>query len=368
MSKYVFYFLMPVLVPLMVLTLPDSWKRTKRKRTLLAVYGAAAVLSFTAMISAASFVRGPVERLVLDYGALFFFTVTVSAIVVSLLRYLLAYICIQLHAWSAVETLHNNRGYAVAVALCAAFILGVGSSHFNGCRVMTYDVNLTDGTSEHPSQCTVALLSDIHLGAGAGDALVDRMCAQVAELRPDLVCIDGDLVDMMTLQEDLDSFADKISRLSPKYGVIYVEGNHEKDSDLDCRAALEKRGILCLYDEAVVLENGLAVAGRRDAHEVPVPEILSAASVPEDAPAVVLSHRPADLTEMSDHPYLVLCGHTHGYQIPIFGLINPYLSDLPYGYRAFGRMRAVTSAGAAAWGFRIKWPSYNEICLVRVVY
>ena len=329
---------------------------------------AAAVLSFTAMISAAGFVRGTVERLVLDYGALFFFTVTVSAIVVSLLRYLLAYICIQLHAWSAVETLHSNRGYAVAVALCAAFILGVGSSHFNGCRVMTYDVNLTDGTSEHPSQCTVALLSDIHLGAGAGDALVDRICAQTAELRPDLVCIDGDLVDMMTLQEDLDAFADKIARLSPKYGVIYVEGNHEKDSDLDCRAALEKRGILCLYDEAVVLENGLAVAGRRDAHEVPVPEILSAVSVPEDAPAVVLSHRPSDLTEMSDHPYLVLCGHTHGYQIPIFGLINPYLSDLPYGYRAFGRMRAVTSAGAAAWGFRIKWPSYNEICLVRVVF
>ena len=60
----------------------------------------------------------------------------------------------------------------------------------------------------------------------------------------------------------------------PQY---YVEGNHEKDSDLDCRAALEKRGILCLYDEAVVLKNGLAVAGRRDAHEVPVPEILSAA-------------------------------------------------------------------------------------------
>ena len=368
MSTYVFYFLMPVLVPLMVLTLPDSWKRTRRNRTLLAVYSVVAVLTFTAMISAAGFVKGPVERLVLDYGALFFFTATVSAIAVSLVRYLLAYICIQLHAWSAVETLHNNRGYAVAVVLCTAFFLGVGSYHFLGCRVMTYDVNLTDGTPEHPSQCTIALLSDIHLGAGAGDALVDKMCEQTAELNPDLVCIGGDLVDMMTLQEDLDAFADKIARLAPKYGVIFVEGNHEKDSDLDCRAALEKRGVLCLYDEAVVFENGLAVAGRRDAHEVPVPEILAAASVPEDAHALVLSHRPADLTEMSDYPYLVLSGHTHGYQIPIFGLINPYLSDLPYGYREFGRMKAVTSAGAAAWGFRIKWPSYNEICLIRLVY
>jgi hypothetical protein len=31
-------------------------------------------------------------------------------------------------------------------------------------------------------------------------------------------------------------------------------------------------------------------------------------------------------------------------------------------------MKAVTSAGVAAWGFRIKWPSYNEICLIRLVY
>ena len=368
MSKYVYYILMPVLVPLMVLTLPDSWKRTRRKRTLLAVYGVTAVLCFTAMLSAAGFVKGPVERLVLDYGALFFFTATVSAIAVSLVRYLLAYICIQLHAWSAVETLHNNRGYAVAVALCTAFFLGVGSFHFLGCRVLTYDVNLTDGTPEHPSQCTIALLSDIHLGAGASDRLVDEMYEQVAGLRPDMVCISGDLVDMMTLQEDLDYFADRIAALDPRYGVIYAEGNHEKDSDLDCRAALEKRGVVCLYDEAVVLENGLIVAGRKDDHLVSVPEILSAASLPEDAHAVVLSHRPADLTEMSDCPYLVLCGHTHGYQIPIFGLINPYLSDLPYGYREFGRMKAVTSAGVAAWGFRIKWPSYNEICLIRLVY
>ena len=368
MSKYVYYFLMPVLVPLMVLTLPNSWKRTRRKRMILAVYGVAAVLVFTAMISAAAFVTSPPVRLLLIYGALCFFAATLSAILVSLLRYLLAYICIRLNAWSAVEALHSNRGYAVAVALCASFFLGIGSLHFNGSRVLTYDVNLTDGTPDHPSQCTIALLSDIHLGAGAGNALVGEVCDQVAGLHPDLVCISGDLVDMMTLPEDLDYFADRIAELRPKYGVFFAEGNHEKDSDLDCRAALEKRGVICLYDEAVLLENGLAVAGRRDDHAVSVPDILAAASIPEGTPAVILSHRPADLAGMSDHPFLVLCGHTHGYQLPIYGLINPYLSDLPYGYRDFGRMKAVTSAGTAAWGFRIKWPSYNETCLIRLVY
>ena len=368
MSKYTFYIVMPVMVLLMCLTLPQSWKQTRRKRILIAVYGAFAVLCFTGLISAPRFVTPPGLRLALDYGALIFFTVTGSAVAVFLVRYLMTYICIRLEAWPAVEKLHKNSVYAVSVALCTAFFLTIGSLHFADIRILSYDADLTGGSAEAPSRCTVALLSDIHLGAGAGDRLVDRMCGLLAEQQPDLICISGDLVDMMTFAEDLESFAEKVSALRPRYGIYFTEGNHEKDSDLDCRAVLEAHGIVCLYDEAVVPVTGLAVAGRRDDHKMSVPDILKASSVPEDAAVVVLSHRPADLEKMSGHPYLVLCGHTHGYQLPLFGLVNPYLNDLSYGYHEFGSLKAVTSAGVAAWGFRIKWPSYNEICMVRVTY
>ena len=99
-----------------------------------------------------------------------------------------------------------------------------------------------------------------------------------------------------------------------------------------------------------------------------VEDILSDSSVRLDAPVVVLSHRPVKLAEMTDKDYLVLCGHTHGYTIPFYGMIMPFVSDLPYGYHEFGELKAITTAGCADWGYRLKWPSYNEIWMIRLIY
>lgn len=233
---------------------------------------------------------------------------------------------------------------------------------------MPYDVNLTDGSEPAPSQCKIGLISDLHLGAGADNKMVTKMCEQLIAQQPDIICIAGDLVDMTSYEEDVINFAEKLSQVPTKYGIYYVEGNHEADSDIDCEKILEKYGIVCLYDEAVTLENGIVMVGRKDNLEIPVSEILRNSSISEDQPVVVMSHQPIDFSQMQEHSYLVLCGHTHGFQIPLYGLVNPFMTDVSYGYRAFGDLKVITSSGVSAWGFRIKWPSYNEICMIKLIF
>ena len=368
MVKYSFYILMPVMMLMMIFTLPPAWKNSRRERIIIAIYSITGIVLFTAMISEGLITSDPAVRQVINYGALIFFVVTSSEIFVFVLRYLVTYAAIRLKAWSAVKFLLNNSVFMVSIVLCSVFFLLFGSFHFNDMRLIIRDVNLTDGSDAHPSQCTIGLISDLHLGAGADDKLVDKMCRQLENQHPDLICITGDLVDMTTLESDLEYFADKVNELDPKYGIYYVEGNHEKDSDLDCPEVLEPYGINCLYDEAVTLDNGVTIVGRRDDMKSSVSDILRESSVPEDSAVVVMSHRPVGLKEMSDQNYLVLCGHTHGYQIPMYGLISPFVTDLPYGYHEFGRLKAITTAGTAAWGYRIKWPSYNENWIIRLIY
>ena len=319
------------------------------------------------MIFAPRLGLSPAVREVFNYGTLGLLCLTFSTIAVFCLRYLLVYALLRMRVWPAIRVLVKNEVFALGIVMTALFFLVFGTMHFRECRVSAYDVNLTDGTPEQVSQCRIGLVSDLHLGGGGSAQLVERTCRRLEEQQPDMICIVGDLVDMTSYASDLEAFAERITRLRPRYGIYYVEGNHERDSALDCPAVLTAHGVVCLKDEAVALENGLVLVGRSNDHLVPVPEILERAALPEDA-VVVLSHIPVGLIEMQAHPYLVLCGHTHGYQVPLYGPFHPFANELIEGYHEFGRLKAVTSTGAAAWGYRIKWPSFNEICVIRLVY
>ena len=368
MVKYLFYLLILVLSTLMVLVLPKNWKKKTWQRFLIGLFVFCSIFSFYAMISITHLTYNAGIRKFLNYASLIFFMMNVSAIFVFILRYLMTYITIRLKAWNTVKILLKDGVYLASLILFTLFFLVVGSRHFSECKIETYDVNLTDGSVPDPSQCTIGLISDLHLGAGADNQMVVQMCEQLVSQKPDMICITGDLVDMTSFEEDVHFFAEQLSKVPTKYGIFYVEGNHEADSDLDCKEILEKYGIVCLYDEAVTLENGVVMVGRKDNVEVPVSEILQKASISEDQPTVILSHQPLDYENLKEHSYLMLSGHTHGFQIPMYGLLTPFMTDLSYGYRTFGNLKAITTSGVSAWGFRIKWPSYNEICMVKLVF
>ena len=95
MVKYLFYIMMPVLIIVMYVILPKNLKGTKLRRALVALFGASAILAFTAMISAPKLWNNYFMRNIIDYTALVLFMITASVILVFVVRCMLVYIAIR---------------------------------------------------------------------------------------------------------------------------------------------------------------------------------------------------------------------------------------------------------------------------------
>jgi predicted MPP superfamily phosphohydrolase len=146
-------------------------------------------------------------------------------------------------------------GILVGVAL-GALVYGVFEAGWLRCRVLEVEV---EGLPESLDGLRIAHLSDFHLGVPSrGRAATERAVSWVAERRPDLVCITGDLVSH---PRGVPLLVRLLRMLDRPFVVL---GNHDVAVTRDpfSRAAelnsLHEVGVL-LRDEAAVVERG----GRR---------------------------------------------------------------------------------------------------------
>jgi predicted MPP superfamily phosphohydrolase len=193
----------------------------------------------------------------------------------------------------------------------------------------------------------IAHLSDFHLGMPSrGTNAVREAVAWVAERRPDLVCITGDLVSRRAGVTELERV---LRELGPTYVVL---GNHDyADSrdpfsqrvDASDLAAIE--GARLLGDESVVVElrgrrvQLVGVDPRSYARRVARPESL----VDEAADLrVLLCHFPGIARRIPDGSFhLILAGHLHAGQIVV-----PY----PGGRLRLAHLRARDVEGVYEYG------------------
>ncbi|HEY3961053.1 MAG TPA: metallophosphoesterase [Gaiellaceae bacterium] len=162
----------------------------------------------------------------------------------------------------------------------------------------------------------IAHLSDFHLGVPSrGTRAVNKAVAWVAERKPDLVCITGDLLSRPSAEPQVQRL---LERLTHPYVVL---GNHDFDHSRDpfSRAAAlthVANGTL-LFDEAVEVD----VRGRRVEIAGVDPRTWLAWKPLEFAPAtadlrILLCHFPDALDIASDDRFdLILAGHLHAGQI-----------------------------------------------------
>jgi uncharacterized protein len=223
----------------------------------------------------------------------------------------------------------------LAGAAAAALAYGWFEAGWLRTRVLETPV---DGLPEELDGLRVAHLSDFHLGVPSRGALaVERAVEWVAERRPDLVCITGDLVSR---QRGEPALRRVLSRLGPAFAVL---GNHDFADSRDPFSEPVELGDLgeteLLLDEARVIELrgrpvqvvGLHPRSRRRASSVIAGLIDPAADL-----RIVLTHFP-ELIRARAKPFeLVLAGHMHGGQI-----VLPY----PGGRVLFAHPRARESMG-----------------------
>jgi predicted MPP superfamily phosphohydrolase len=177
---------------------------------------------------------------------------------------------------------------------------------------------------------TIVQLSDFHFTGRVDLGYFRAVVRHANDLRPDLVAITGDIVDVPGC---LDWIGDTLGRLSARYGVYYVLGNHDLRCDVaQLRAAMQAAGLTDVggrWIEAAVRGVPVVLAGNE------LPWIAPAATLPPRAAAgplrIALSHSPDQLAwARANAVDLMLAGHTHGGQIRL-PLLGPLLTPSRYG-------------------------------------
>jgi predicted MPP superfamily phosphohydrolase len=218
-------------------------------------------------------------------------------------------------------------GAAVTVAAAGtdAFIWAPRRVQFNRHDVPVPDLPL-------PLQgLTIAHLSDIHLYDGM-HAAARRSMALVAESKPDVTVITGDLVEN---QQQLTELVPFLAACRGRLATVVTMGNWEIQVGVTpglLRRVCSAASVRLLYNEAELVRVGgaaLALVGLDDPRAgIPDPE-RALRGVPSDAVPIWGFHAPGYADQLMNRPYqrppLILSGHTHGGQIrpPFLPAITP---------------------------------------------
>ncbi len=186
----------------------------------------------------------------------------------------------------------------------------------------------------------IGVMSDIHWGHVIDREFMRRASEQLLAMKPDIVAIPGDFYHGQVLTPaNAPSLAGAFDALGsvPQYGVL---GNHDH---MIGRSFVEDQ--LAKYTKIQLLDNRgtllsrgsskLALGGVGDLWKGHIDLAAAFADVPEDAPRILLAHNP-DVAEFMPNDKgtrvdLQISGHTHGGQIVIPHVFNPYQRISEYG-------------------------------------
>lgn len=185
----------------------------------------------------------------------------------------------------------------------------------------------------------LAQISDIHLGAYYSLERLEALLQRIADSKPDMLAITGDIFDDVTMNpaavKIVDAFTDKF-----KFGVWYIHGNHEHFRGIrTIENLLAQTKIHWLVNRSEHVTSKLYILGVDYPPRAPVTSSndaehvklfaqarknfvdLAAEGVPADAVKILLAHHPEFIDDGAQRNFpLTLTGHTHGGQIGIFGV------------------------------------------------
>jgi predicted MPP superfamily phosphohydrolase len=255
------------------------------------------------------------------------------------------------------------RAWAVAGALVLS-----GAALVQGLRdpvVRDYEVRLAGLPAEREGTVLVEI-SDIHLGTLIGERWMARLVGRVNAMKPDLVVVDGDLIDGNV--GEVKPLLPVLKSLRARLGVWTVTGNHEWYAGIDRSVRLlEDAGYTVLRDRWAEAAPGLVLAGvddltgRRQFGQVDHPIEKALAGRPAGA-TVLLSQTPltADAAAAAGAG-LMLSGHTHDGQIWPFGYLVRFAYPLLGGRYEVGGMSVIVCRGSGTWGPRMRLWLPSEI-------
>jgi predicted MPP superfamily phosphohydrolase len=211
-------------------------------------------------------------------------------------------------------------------------------------------------------------LTDVHVGRTIKRDFIEQLVKTTNDLKPDMVVITGDLIDLPVSHIEYDLYPLKDLN-APTYFIV---GNHEYFHGVgEAVEYIKQLGIIPLMNEHVVIGNGKQqfnlvgltdVSGARAEFMPPDPD-AAYLGADQNKACVVLAHQPRMITDMDNFRCdLMLSGHTHGGQIFPFGLLvmaaQPYLAGL---YEHAPDRQIFVSRGTGYWGPPLRFLAPSEI-------
>ena len=221
----------------------------------------------------------------------------------------------------------------------------------------------------------IVQLSDLHCSSAARRWRTEAVVERVNALKPDLICLTGDLADGKASR--IARHLEPIKELHAKDGVFACTGNHEYYHDYYgwmTHFYAKATNIRFLANECAFPRPGLAIAGVPDG--AGWEHGLDAASDPRGAFVastngefrILLQHRPKGAVENCREVGvdLQLSGHTHGGIAPGF---RPFIASFNGGFTRgvyrFGKSYLYVSSGCGQWaGFPMRFFNDSEITLI----
>uniref|UniRef100_Q3AQ55 Calcineurin-like phosphoesterase domain-containing protein n=1 Tax=Chlorobium chlorochromatii (strain CaD3) TaxID=340177 RepID=Q3AQ55_CHLCH len=213
----------------------------------------------------------------------------------------------------------------------------------------------------------IVVVSDLHLGYSIGREELERWVVLINREEPDVVLLVGDVIDTSLRPLEVERMAEVLRRLSSRYGVYAVAGNHEHYATLAKSAPFfSDAGIRLLRDEVLLIDNRCYFVGRDDymnKQRKPLSVLLSGVDVAK--PIVLLDHQPRALGEArAAGADIHFAGHTHRGQIWPISLLVEQMYEQAYGYRRFGAMQSYVSSGLGIWGGKFRIGTKSEYVVV----
>lgn len=227
---------------------------------------------------------------------------------------------------------------------------------------------------EVPGKLTIVQISDVHLGLIVREERLRRILNEVRKARPDILVSTGDLVDGEINR--LPGLAALLGEIRPRYGKFAVTGNHEVYAGLDKAIDFtEKAGFRVLRNEAVMVDDSLAIAGVDDPAlllrnpTLPINERGILSTIPHDRFVLLLKHRPVVPKEDLGTFDLQLSGHVHKGQIFPFNLVTHLFYPVKMGYSRYPSGSSLyVSRGTGTWGPPIRFLAPPEVTIIELVH
>ena len=236
--------------------------------------------------------------------------------------------------------------FLIPIIIVILGVINVENLHFT-----TYNLENSDITKD----IRMAYVSDVHLSTLSSKKL-DNLVNEVSNKDYDIFVIDGDLIDEFSSDSKTKEVIEKLGTIKTKYGLYYVEGNHDLLNNKR-RSYLRESNFRVLEDESVLIDNNYYLIGRRDKKDKKR-EDLNQLTYNIDKPIILLDHQPNIIKNMDPRVMIQLSGHTHAGQIWPLGYF------LKYGY--YQDKRLIVSSGVGAWHNPVRTSKYSEIVEVNI--